>query len=1049
MEYNLATSVAGIAQINSSLHNKKTISNENLNKTVTNLGKFLHNIELHTNAGLSPLTGEYYRIEIAKTLQELRQNLASIKESKQENQLLLINQTIDKIEKSLGTSSLPANKNTPVSPVSLAFFADIEGKDVNGAISIDMCKAIEQDVPFIITVSMLQEKGTGDGILARNEFTAKLLEHKNKFAIYERGGMLVFIPHSFSPGKDETEKLQAFDFKTDGSLKIITVDEALNLSVATAKLENALNLFSDDPKANKIFYLSGHGGSQSVGGLSSNDYKNFLKFLAGQHCKGLAINSCYAGGNTSTLNVPDQPLNQASFLDQEPPHHFPVLVRSIGDFATSGGLEAEQDLKGFLATYSEFIAGKEPQTFAALGKKMQNLEKNKPKFFTNYMQFYPAHGAKIPGGFRPIRERGAEDFSLTVSKVKGGELAPKISNKALPYIEIEAKRIDVHPLVTQIPLRFYNQIPQLLSMIPGSAQHFFSKIQLVNCKSTPESPAITEVGYINEILQFYMKQPFFGANKGCFIHKMSSEAGEISDVAIFISAQPYAVYKKANEYFLFNPMIPYPNQTRRITQFEHSFYCELIVKDTCPEEKAIRMASAGRENSSDFSEALNNCGFNNASVGLLNLQVVPFKMAPNFFELVQNKLSQEKTDILNFLLERGYLANAFEMIIRYPDLHPPLQIYSDSSFWGFVSYHPNALEFTNRLQMTPASAMAIINTQNIDMIRLVIEKTTLTPAMFNAIISLNNLDLVKLAVEKGANLNQLSEDLNLLPLQAVLLNPEGKLIFKWLVERGADLNLTNGIHSPFYYAVKSQDLDLVEFCIAHGAKVRDYASAKSPLSAAFNPSDPSGKLFKILISQVKNELTNKTVGFSFIGNLNDILTNMSEYCHPELVGWIFQQGLIDYQFGSSQNSSIETNFLVKAIRHSNDPKGELFAQLHAAGIPLTDLPPNLLSRFLLRVYDAGNLPLFRLCLKELSPPAEQSLWLFITTRKHFEAAKIYIETSGGKMLDSSSLVPLLQLEDTSFLEKLLDVGLDKNIKFENESDNIKFKKLVELNRQKV
>ena len=68
-------------------------------------------------------------------------------------------------------------------------------------------------------------------------------------------------------------------------------------------------------------------------------------------------------------------------------------------------------------------------------------------------------------------------------------------------------------------------------------------------------------------------------------------------------------------------------------------------------------------------------------------------------------------------------------------------------------------------------------------------KVNIDPDCFINIIEINKLELVKLAVEKGAKINENSKEMDTSPLEATHLSTrEGKEIFKWLVEQGADLN---------------------------------------------------------------------------------------------------------------------------------------------------------------------------------------------------------------------------------------------------------------------
>lgn len=94
--------------------------------------------------------------------------------------------------------------------------------------------------------------------------------------------------------------------------------------------------------------------------------------------------------------------------------------------------------------------------------------------------------------------------------------------------------------------------------------------------------------------------------------------------------------------------------------------------------------------------------------------------------------------------------------------------------------------------------------------------------LFGDIIELNDLNLVQLAVKQGANIQRkVKTDGELQPLQQTkIFTKEGKEIFKWLVEQGADLNTESQDHqASFTHAIMSCDFELVDYCIKKGAKL--------------------------------------------------------------------------------------------------------------------------------------------------------------------------------------------------------------------------------------
>lgn len=120
-----------------------------------------------------------------------------------------------------------------------------------------MTAALSQEVPFITTLSVIQDdRGELDDTSPK--MIKELLNKKDDMQIYEKNGMLIFIPHSFLPDKTVQEKLQALDINLEEDLKKITAQEVLTLSKPKPSFDSLIDLFSKEPKANKSIYLFGN-----------------------------------------------------------------------------------------------------------------------------------------------------------------------------------------------------------------------------------------------------------------------------------------------------------------------------------------------------------------------------------------------------------------------------------------------------------------------------------------------------------------------------------------------------------------------------------------------------------------------------------------------------------------------------------------------------------------------------------------------------------------------------------------------------------------------
>lgn len=127
--------------------------------------------------------------------------------------------------------------------------------------------------------------------------------------------------------------------------------------------------------------------------------------------------------------------------------------------------------------------------------------------------------------------------------------------------------------------------------------------------------------------------------------------------------------------------------------------------------------------------------------------------------------------------------------------------------------------------------------------------------LFGELIKFNDLRFIQMAVEKGASVNG-KGTCELLPLQHTRFYRSDTKVFKWLVEQGADLNITGkNNQNSFCHAIIHGDLELVDFCLKNGAVVTQ-ESESSPLMIAASrlKDDPSKKIFKLLLEHAQGEM---------------------------------------------------------------------------------------------------------------------------------------------------------------------------------------------------
>lgn len=666
MNINTQINIEKIHNINSQLElYKDAWSPSRLDAEITNLSKLLNDLESNTKKGFTH-TSEEMRPQIINELKHLSKTIDTCGSKDNLEKIQTIKQKILNIEASVAAA--PFLQETKISPkvVPIAFYSDITATDHNGAINGFFNKGFEQGLPSIVPRSVLTAMGseTDEFIRKFNKTESLLLKNQDQWQIYEKGEMLVFIPREFFPDKTDEERLQAFDLRTDGSLKKISVKEAMQAPKGPCDIQALFDLFVEEPKVNKLFYIAGHGNATHVAGLNEQEYTKVLSFLE-PHCKVLTVTSCSSGGKSSLLNIPEKDLPQIeNFQNQETPHSFHTIVRSINDFTVLAGQSAEANVMEYLQELSKFVDDTKAQTPANLRIIIEKVEGNKGKADRNLMQFYPAHSSGVPGGFRPIDE-GGRGFSITYAMVQKAKIAPVIHDKRAeklpqePSITVsQGKILELHPLVLDVPITFVKNNPVLLSMTPGGGHHFIKALNL------SKTETLIPLDYIKNTIDFYKDSNFRYGAKGFFIGEINSEK-KFNDVAFYISPSgAKCVWREGDQYYLSHDGV----KKDPISKLLHSIISAEIVGATRSTEKAIRATSAGQENEVLFQEAILEANFFDPYfLEIFNLTKTPLdaqlQCAPDFLSIIKDKTPEEKKHIVGFLLDRGNESLAIQLFV--------------------------------------------------------------------------------------------------------------------------------------------------------------------------------------------------------------------------------------------------------------------------------------------------------------------------------------------------------------------------------------------------
>lgn len=626
------------------LQNNKNITEADFQNTISSISKEILRLEKNV-VDITRLSPRYKEnvIHVLKNLESEFENRTLCVEKVQEikNQIVQVQKEVQNI---------PSEKIG----LKIAIFADFDGTtDANGSIIKRVSLALEQNVPFITTRSMLTGSAIQEGegrqkILQTKKIESLLLDKQSEWEIYqfndsnskEQGELLIFLPRKVLPELSGKEKLQALDFKSDESLKPISAVQALQRPKGNHSIHDLFKIFEQNPKTDKLFYIFGHGNEERVASLLSENYQLFLDFLETQRCKGLLVTSCDAGGTSSLLNLPQRPLEKpgvSRFIDQEKTHHFPTIVRSIGDFSTLSNQESEDNISLFLDEVSTLIEDS-PQSISAFRKRLSNLERG-DKSFENFMKVYFPRSPGISGGFRAIGETG-QDYSLTYITAKKNEHLSKDKQE----LSIKNKEIlEIQPLATQVPLVFKESNPTMISMIPGKGHHFLRSIQLAGSSTIP-----TE--FIKNNFNVYDKRSFSGES-AFFIETLKGKNALEDVILYFTPNQCMSLYKEGNQCYLLDK-----NGVKAITPFQYTLISQEIEEATRGTESAIRTASAGQETESVFRESLNR-----------SFDLTSWMQGTNDkerLEFINSKslTDNEKAELVFFLLKRNDTSLAFELI---------------------------------------------------------------------------------------------------------------------------------------------------------------------------------------------------------------------------------------------------------------------------------------------------------------------------------------------------------------------------------------------------
>lgn len=817
MSFHLISDIAGMNQINFSLNNVNWYSLKKVDQAIVKLSQLLHGLELHVKAGFTPMT-EILRGEIVEILGDLDRSLIKHECGALSTRVKTVKEKILNLKSVVDFSPSVDKPTTGNLPAAVAFFCDLDCPDYNGAVAESLKLAIEQYVPFITTRSLLRGSDWNEGgICCYIDVEMLLWEEQENWEIYQKGEMLVFMPKAFLPGHSGEEKLAALDFICNDSLRKISIKEALQGPQAKATIYDVMGLFSDQPKADKVFYLMGHGGHTTVGALDSEHYAIFLKFLEAQHCQGLAVTSCLSGGKSCLFNIPEATEDLiASFYAQEKPHSFAILVHSIGDFPTHNSLGNKNYINQYLKAFAVYVKGSTRQPISQLQHSIKAIEKGLEKHPRSLIKLYPAHSQGIPGGFRPLGE-GSKSIAVTYTMVKRAEISPVIPWRGLgelaPEVKIEigpAEYIELHPLVIPVPLILRGTLPALLSMIPGQGHHFIKAIKM--CPNLAKTP----LELIKHSIEFHRSSQN-RVSKGIFIAEISLQQTVMTHVVLYMSnSKSFCIWREGETYYRMSGGVTrevIPPLTYAIIVYE-------VIGLTTAGDKAIRSLSGGQECEELFQDAINEAHFYPEVFDrLFDRKQKPLVYKTDCSEAVRDLVRADNEQLVVFFLKCGKISEALELYLWHM---------SKQSSDCFGSSLLNLAISAQALDL-----VELLLQQEIDVNECDLQSTPPLICATAALVELYELQdgNLKQDDEKIVNAEAIFDLLlhhHAINLEAtdasgwtavVIALYSSKVLAEKLIEKGAKINYCNGHQgcSPLSHFVSINNVDRVDFLLEYGA----------------------------------------------------------------------------------------------------------------------------------------------------------------------------------------------------------------------------------------
>lgn len=758
-----------------------------------------------------------------------------------------------------------ANKITIDLPI--AFINDLDSDDHNGAMVSGFISFFNEEIPIVTSRSILSCINISDKNkkLEYDKIEQAFIKNKDKYEVYQQCDplfgeeMILFLPKNLHPDLPLEERFKKLGLTTSGTLKPISFSQALQPPQSKNHLEALFNIFDPNSTSNKLFHISGHGGSGSegsLGALSHTHVTELLNFLEGQHCCGVTVTSCYAGGKNSFLFRPKEGAK----------HSFSVLVNSTGEFCTYSSTTPAKIFKKMKVLIETSHNVDTVEKYASMIAK---IKKSSNESIYNAAKIYFAHTDLSYLGFYSIGERQT-GTPITYRSLQAAKVAKKNE------IEIEGALIKIHPLINNLTLKCQKDNPLPISMIAGDSQQYIKELQL-NAKD-PES-------YLKQAMEAH-KDTEGRNNTSFFISKLNGNGRVLDHVILRSGDMNYCLWKENDQYFFHQR----GEKPIHITPLIFELLVFLTREQCKSDPEAIKIASGGQETQELLDKVLikkSFTAFNTLkSISELNEILSPTSKSKKLMieqsSIFNTELTpKEDIQLLFFLLNHKepelalkFLKNKNIDCNAKTFFGSPLILYAyDRKHFDFVDYLLTLPEIDINAKSTDDENLlfrAVHNNQLEFSKSLLDKQINITKNKYGRqplryAISPFHPELCKILIQGGCNVNELSiENRTLLWLVLELeTNFKSRTEFlecvDFLLENGADPNLGNP--SALSLAVRNNDLNLVEKFISHQGNPLKIQpdSGEVPLIEAIKSS--SVDMLNFLLSQpnstlkVKDELS--------------------------------------------------------------------------------------------------------------------------------------------------------------------------------------------------